>query len=83
MAGVGLISIDTEQGVKHVQVLVWYIQDDVTVGLLMKILLPTSQLIRGFTQDIFLYPHLDLRFMVEFKQKWVCKIRNILVSAGA
>ncbi len=83
LGGVGLTSIDTEQGVKHVQALIRHVRDDATVGPLMSILLRTSQLISGFTQDIFLYPHLDLRFMSEFKQKWVCKIRDILASAGA
>ena len=83
LGGVGLNSINTEQGVEHVQALVRHVRDDKTVGPLMKILLRTSQLISGFTKDILLYPHLDLRFMAEFKQKWICKIRSILASAGA
>ena len=80
--GIGLSTINTEQGVDHIQALICHLRADATVGSLLTILLRTSQLISGFSTDIFLNPHLDLQFMAEFKQKWVCKVRNIIGSVG-
>ena len=83
LGGVGLTSINTKQGLDHVQAVVHHLCDDTTTGPFMTILLQTSQMISAFSQDIFLHPHLDLYFMKEFKQKWVCKIQSTLASAGA
>ena len=83
LGGVGLTTIKTEQGVDHVKALIRHIRADATVGHLMQILMRTSQLISGRSTDIFLHPDIDLRYIAEFKQKWICKIRNTLASAKA
>ncbi len=83
LGGVRLTSINTEQGIEHVTALIRHLHADAMVGSLMKILMRTSQMISGFSKDIFLYPEADLGFMVEFKQKWICKIHTILACVSA